>query len=373
MDFISLTKTLISIPSVATSEESYENIAKYLQTEIQKFGINSRLVITEPTKIENSDFECFYDKNLISLLTPKIPKYNVIASYGNGSFHLIMSAHFDTVTIDTDSNQKWSYPPFVGKISNGTLYGLGAADNKSGIGIALGVLDKIRGNFEDKISITFLFTGDEEIGGYSGIGYLLNNELSTADLFISLNGSFDRINIGCYGRLWIHFVSNQEICTFILSHRLELNQILKSHDIPLRFSHIEASRDESTVLVFDSLTSNFDQKLIKQVFHEFLPNITFELEILGFIKPSISSKSFYAKTFTKIANKHLTEKQTIKIGAPSDLRFAINKNIPSLSFGPIQSTSNVHKPNENVKIETINSCIEIASDFILSLKSEKEV
>ncbi|MGC9218757.1 MAG: hypothetical protein ACP5G8_05070 [Athalassotoga sp.] len=83
MDFISLTKTLISIPSVATSEESYENIAKYLQTEIQKFGINSRLVITKPAKIENSDFECFYDKNLISLLTPKIPKYNVIASYGS--------------------------------------------------------------------------------------------------------------------------------------------------------------------------------------------------------------------------------------------------------------------------------------------------
>ncbi|MCL4408424.1 MAG: M20/M25/M40 family metallo-hydrolase [Thermotogae bacterium] len=363
MDFISLTKALISIPSMATSEESYENIAKYLQTEIQKLGINSRPVITNPAKIENPDF---YNKNLISLLTPKIPKYNVIANYGNGSFHLIMSAHFDTVTIDKYSNQKWSYPPFAGKINNGTLYGLGAADNKSGIGIALGVLDKIKGKFEGKISITLLFTGDEEIGGYGGIGYLLNNEISAADLFISLNGSFDKINIGCYGRLWIHFVSNQEICAFILSHRLELNNILKSHNIPLRFSHIETSRDDSPVLVFDALTSNFDQKLIRQVFHEFLPNITFELEILGFIKPAISSKSFYAEILAKLASTHSMKKQTIKIGAPSDLRFAINKNIPSLSFGPIQSTSNVHKPNENVKIETINSCVEIVSNFILN-------
>lgn len=371
MDFISLTKSLISIPSVATSEESCENIAKYLQAEIQKSGIDSHLVIASRVRIENFDFERFYDENLISLLTPKIPKYNVIANYGNGNFHLIMSAHFDTVASDTYSNQKWSYPPFAGKISNGKLYGLGAADNKSGIGIALGVLDKIRGKLEDNISITFLFTGGEEIGGYSGIGYLLNDKLATGDLFISLNGSFDKINIGCYGRLWIHFVSNQEICAFILSHRLELNHIFKSHNIPLRFSHIEASRkasrDESSVLVFDTLTSNFDQKIIKQVFHEFLPKITFELEILGFIKPAISSKPFYAENLSKLASKHSMKKQTLKIGAPSDLRFAINKNIPSLSFGPIQSTSNVHKPNENIKIETMNSCIEIFSDFILDI------
>ncbi len=61
-------------------------------------------------------------------------KANLIASLGRGSGGLVLSGHTDTVPFDAGL---WNHDPFGGKEDGGRIYGLGTADMKSFLAIAI--------------------------------------------------------------------------------------------------------------------------------------------------------------------------------------------------------------------------------------------
>jgi succinyl-diaminopimelate desuccinylase len=92
---------------------------------------------------------------------------NLYARLGTGAPHLCFAGHTDVVPVGEES--RWSHPPFGAEITEGILYGRGAADMKGGVAcFVAAALDYIQAGGLKRGSISFLITGDEEGAGING-------------------------------------------------------------------------------------------------------------------------------------------------------------------------------------------------------------
>jgi succinyl-diaminopimelate desuccinylase len=102
---------------------------------------------------------------------------NLYARIGSAAPHLMFAGHTDVVPPGDET--AWLHPPFAGAVANGLLYGRGAVDMKGGIACAVAaVLDHLAAHGgkpqkNDKGSISFLITGDEEGIAVNGTPKLL--------------------------------------------------------------------------------------------------------------------------------------------------------------------------------------------------------
>ncbi|HTT77353.1 MAG TPA: M20/M25/M40 family metallo-hydrolase [Candidatus Binataceae bacterium] len=110
------------------------------------------------------------------------PGRGVIAARMRGTGHhnraLILLSHMDVVPANP---KEWQVPPFSGEIKDGAIWGRGAIDDKGPEVIELMAMLAIKraGILLDR-DIIFLATGDEEVGGGTGAGWVLAHE---ADVF----------------------------------------------------------------------------------------------------------------------------------------------------------------------------------------------
>ena len=96
-------------------------------------------------------------------------KANLFASFGPGrAGGYVLSGHTDVVPVD---GQNWSSDPFVGEVRDGKLYGRGAADMKSFIGVALSLAPDIA-RADLKRPVHYALSFDEEVG-CAGVGHML--------------------------------------------------------------------------------------------------------------------------------------------------------------------------------------------------------
>ncbi len=96
----------------------------------------------------------------IEPLPERPDKANLIATLGSGPGGLVLAGHTDTVPYDTG---RWRFDPFGGTIADGRIYGLGAADMKSFLALALEAgREFAAGNLHQPLVI--LATADEESG-----------------------------------------------------------------------------------------------------------------------------------------------------------------------------------------------------------------
>lgn len=85
-------------------------------------------------------------------------KANLIATLGQGEGGLVLSGHTDTVPWD---DGRWKYDPFGAQVHEGRLYGLGTADMKSFLALALEAASAFHAG-QLKAPLTLLATADEE-------------------------------------------------------------------------------------------------------------------------------------------------------------------------------------------------------------------
>ncbi len=94
----------------------------------------------------------------IGPLPDRPEKANLIATLGQGAGGLVLSGHTDTVPFNAD---RWRYDPFGGTIADGRIYGLGSADMKSFLALAIEAACAFRAqDFQQPLVI--LATADEE-------------------------------------------------------------------------------------------------------------------------------------------------------------------------------------------------------------------
>lgn len=81
------------------------------------------------------------------------------------------TGHFDVVPAGED----WSHDPYDPVVEDGRIYGRGASDMKSGIAASLFAIDALcAADVDLPGSITQSMTVDEETGGFTGLGYLVD-------------------------------------------------------------------------------------------------------------------------------------------------------------------------------------------------------
>ncbi|MFX1316072.1 MAG: M20 family metallopeptidase [Promethearchaeota archaeon] len=148
-DIIKFLKQLIQIPS-ENPPSKWKEIAKFTASKMRDIGLKTQ-----------------------------IKRNNVIGEIGNKNGRiLIFNAHLDTVEVF----KGWTKNPFGGERIEGRIYGLGSSDDKSCVAAEIyatkalmvaGV--KLKGN------LIVTATVDEELGGFRGPAYLLDNGIIRGD------------------------------------------------------------------------------------------------------------------------------------------------------------------------------------------------
>jgi len=98
---------------------------------------------------------------------------------------LLLLNHLDVVPVE---KEKWSYPPFSGRLVNGEIWGRGALDCKSlGIAETMVLILLKRTGQHLKRDVIMAATADEEKGGILGVGWLWNNRPEFQDIDAVIN------------------------------------------------------------------------------------------------------------------------------------------------------------------------------------------
>jgi succinyl-diaminopimelate desuccinylase len=188
---IDLLKKLVKIRTVVPPGENYEKIANLIGNTMENYGCDVTFFETPEKYMKMSGAELF---------EPPLEgsRINVIGEYGsNKGKTLLFNGHYDIVPVGPG----WTNDPFSGIVKDGVLFGRGASDNKGGI-VAMMMAAKALSDlgYTPKGNMVLTATPDEEVGGISGLGAVLEEGLVKADYGISCDGGQDNIGISNQGR-----------------------------------------------------------------------------------------------------------------------------------------------------------------------------
>ena len=177
-EILNLASDLIKIPSVNPPGDMQE-IADFISNYLSGYGLSCD--VHEPEK----------------------GRINLICKLGDDSGKkLVLNGHMDVVP--PGNVDRWSFPPFSGKIEDGFLHGRGASDMKGGVtGIisALRLLTKVEDSLSGEVILTLV--PDEETMGIHGTGWILEQGLVKPDACIIAEPTdVPLIDIGQKGAYW---------------------------------------------------------------------------------------------------------------------------------------------------------------------------
>jgi succinyl-diaminopimelate desuccinylase len=155
--------------------------------------------------------------------------------------HVHFTGHFDVVPAGED----WSTDPYDPVVDEGRIYGRGASDMKSGIAASLFAVDTLRAVGPPLPgTITQSMTVDEETGGFTGLGFLVEEGYVSPDNtdFCVYTECFDssRVCLGHRGVLKFHVTATGKTAHGCMAHDGH-NAITAMNDFLTR---IETYREE---------------------------------------------------------------------------------------------------------------------------------
>ena len=185
---INLISKLIEIPTINPPGENYEKIVDFLESECRKLKLVTRKYVTPKSVLDK------YGVNGGS------KRISLVADLNAGCKKILhINSHYDVVP----ASDNWKTDPFKAIVKGGRVYGRGSEDMKGNIASVLFALKALKDcGMNPKINIELSFTPDEEIGGRTGLGYLVEKGLVKTDYAMSEGYSGHYISIGNKGVLW---------------------------------------------------------------------------------------------------------------------------------------------------------------------------
>ncbi len=159
-------KSLIRIPTQNPPRENYDKIVDRIKEELKSEGLEIST----------------YSKN---------NKPNLVVRWNVGSTKTLhINGHYDVVPVTPN----WTYNPFEPIIKDGKLFGRGAKDMKSSLGVmvySIKIMQELK--LMPACNVELSFTCDEESGGIDGTGYLIDQKIIKPDYALVLDGPTDII------------------------------------------------------------------------------------------------------------------------------------------------------------------------------------
>ncbi len=159
-EVLQLTKDLIRIPSTQSRPSDIHQCADFISQWLSE---------------NNITFDYYNIQN--------VPSITVLPTHGKTP--VLLMSHFDVVEVENISL-------FSPEELNGSLFGRGAIDDKYAVALSLVLFKnhlnrlKQQGGVQKDMSFGLLLTGDEEVGGFNGVG-AISKDIHT-DFFITIDG-----------------------------------------------------------------------------------------------------------------------------------------------------------------------------------------
>jgi len=372
--------TLVSISSERSNAAGYEECARFIMEEAERMG--------QPAELVRSSGDW--------------PRPNVKVEIAGRKPATMFAAHYDTVP----AGPGWSTDPFKLTRVGDKLFGRGAADDKGSVALLLGLLRSI-GEIRPKNGLTFCFTADEEVGGALGLGDLMGRLGPLPDLAIIADSESGVVSCGASG-----IVNGDIVIRGRQGHAgyphlaknpiLELPRVVRALEglarsrerrrssltLPPGYSHRRVWGRFSPTIIRGGLMSNiippdvtitFDMRLlpeedVQEAIAELSATVA-ELKGGGRIDIELASvegggnyltdpNNTLVKGFLRVAESNGCRRGCVGELGGNDGKYAAKMGIPTLGLGVIDRDSNIHAPDEFVRLSTMARVKRIFRRFI---------
>jgi succinyl-diaminopimelate desuccinylase len=172
-----LARELIRIPSYNPPGDE-DRIARFVADWLQAAGLDPRAVPLEPGR---------------SSVVARVP--------GRERGCIVLCGHLDTVGTDPEA---WRSPPLEGRIEDGRLFGLGAADMKGSVAALMHVAARLveQGAVPPQ-DVVLALTADEEFGYRGAATIAASGLIDDAELLVIAEPTAGHVYTGQKGELWI--------------------------------------------------------------------------------------------------------------------------------------------------------------------------
>lgn len=386
MEYLKLLKDLISIRSISTTKEGYEEAASLLKNVLEGLGL----------KVD------IYDGR--GVVKDGLPRPNVVAKLDLGAEKTIMlNAHYDVVP----PGEGWSYDPFKPVVVDDMVYGRGSSDDKSGIVAAIWAIAELREGARRNVLLAF--TCDEEVGGRAGLGYLMNEVGLKPDEALIIDGGHEAIYVGASGVVsgkivvkgvqghagYPHKAKNPiyplakaivMLQDFAKLREGKLSRFKSPPGSPLpyvwgRFSITMLRAGEKSNVIPGEAEATFDLRLIPEEdmgealaeLKEFLSRLSCEIgweielkECEGggnyYTDPSDPFVANFSNAVERVLGRRLD--YAAELGG-NDGRYSRGRGIPTVVFGPISPDNRFHGVDEFVRISDIKLVKDVIVRYIM--------
>ncbi len=366
---VALTQALVRIPSMNPPGDE-DAVADFVQDVLQKAGITSTRVPLAKGR---------------SSVVARIPGRNPGA--------LVLCGHLDTVRADA---RQWSHDPFAAKLVDDRIYGLGAADMKSGVAVIIQTAREIvhRGGTPEH-DIVLALTADEE-HSYRGAATVAESGLiDDAQFLFITEPTGGQGYVGQKGELWV-----EATFTGTAAHgavpELGISAILPAARFVVALQQeaenwqVVPGRGRSSLnigefhggvqvnIVPAGARVRIDSRTVSPAAHD---EVLGTIERLGNEAAQAASTRFFMKilndkgpivsdptdTWTQrfLRAVHAGKEVTSEIAPYSTDAVSIvpRLNVPVGIYGP-GSIAQAHQPDEYVKIESMREALMVISRFV---------
>ena len=395
-ELVGFVKEMVSIPTVNPPGENYDRILKLLENRCKRIGLKTRR-ITVPESVLKK-YKISSNQKRICLL----------ADWNVGSKRTVhISGHYDVVPCSSG----WHTNPFRPVIKNGRIYGRGTEDMKGNIACYLTAASALKKcSLKPKCNLQFSFTPDEEIGGETGFGYLVNNKIIRADYGISEGYSGNYLSYGNKGVIWFKIevkgksahaskpykgINSFERMNRVVQELMKLNKVISkrktayiTRDKKDRFSTVvlggQSWGGEKANIVPGASGFTIDRRFlpeesIKKVKSEIygcinkikkrMKDLKVKADVLIEQNCAVCNfKNRLSKSFTEAIDSVLGKdaKFAIMAGA-TDMRFLMQEGIPCVGYSA-EGGGRCHADDEYISIKSLINTTKILADVFINLK-----
>ncbi|MEK4027138.1 ArgE/DapE family deacylase [Pseudobacillus sp. FSL P4-0506] len=400
-------RNVVKIKSVIGDEEEMQ---EYMKRIYQEIGLEIHEVTPNYHKLANH--EAFVDSGI-----PFEKRKNIIGLYNGTGDGRSLTLHGHADVVSPNPLEKWTKPPWDGKIEGNKLYGRGSADMKGGLianWFALKTLIDL--NIQLKGTVQLHSVIEEEAGGGGGALACLEAGYIT-DGYISTEPHNLNVTIAHAGILYFRIKVIGKTAHAGLAHEgvNAIGKIYKIYDAmealnqkrakEIHFELFNKGSGQSVHLNQGTLhagdwVSNVaghavlecrigfipgeSRKDIKKLIHETIEKVMREDEWMQQNPPEIewfgwSTEPWYqdpedefVQSFVQTASSILG-KPTKIIGRASgnDARFTQYYNKPGICFGP--RGSNIHGPDEFVELDSVVKVAKVLANYIVEWTSSPQL
>jgi succinyl-diaminopimelate desuccinylase len=191
-DLVDLTCRLVNIDTTVPPGRNYPKISQVLASELKDLGVTPNVSYIPETSLRRRV------SPEVGLKGSRPNTYATLKGDAEGPW-ILLNGHVDVVPADPSG---WSHDPFEPVVKNGMVYGRGAADMKGSSAcqiFAMKALVEADARFRGRITPTF--TTDEEVGGYSGVNYLVDKHVITKDVdyCLSTDSGIEALHVASLG------------------------------------------------------------------------------------------------------------------------------------------------------------------------------